>query len=105
MAYGDPFASAPPTRARRRLGIYTGQNWAEREAAAELERERAAELDGDRRREQEGEEIVIDVEPSVDLRTACQRQPAVCGRPGLAAFARRMAGAVSPQTAGFDRAS
>ena len=70
MAYGDPFASAPPTRARRRLGIYTGQTRAEREAAAELELERAAELDGDRRREQEGAEIVIDVEPSVDLRTA-----------------------------------
>ena len=68
MAYGCLFARAPS--ARRRLGVYTGQVRVEWEAAAELELERAAGLEGDRRREQEGEEIVIDVEPSVDLRTA-----------------------------------
>jgi hypothetical protein len=39
----------------------------EREAAAELERERAAEFEADRRREQEGAEMVVDIEPSVDL--------------------------------------
>ena len=92
MAYGCLFARAPSVR--RRLGVYTGQARVEWEAAAELELERAAGLEGDRRREQEGEEIVIDVEPSVDLRTAL---PAPTGSlwPAWisAAFARRMAGA------------
>ena len=77
MAYGHPFASArwaPPTQ--RRLGIYTGQARAERQAADELERERVAEferelafeMNGDHRPGQEDEETRADIEPARALR-------------------------------------
>jgi hypothetical protein len=78
-----PLASArwaAPAQHERAPAAVDAQLGLEREAAAELERERAAEvageqafeLEGDRRRE--GEEIVVDIEPSVNLRKALPAQ-------------------------------
>ena len=73
----------PMTRCRlkRRLGTYTGQARAERQAADELERERVAEferelafeMNGDLRPGQEDEETRADIEPARALRAGSLR--------------------------------
>jgi hypothetical protein len=73
MGYGHLLSPAPP--AGPLFPVASEREAAAelvREAAAELVRERDAEVESDRRRE--GEEIVVDIEPSVNLRKASPAQ-------------------------------
>jgi hypothetical protein len=71
----SPFASAKwfaPASREQAAKVVDARLVLALEATAELEREQAAELEGDRRRERE--EIVVDIEPSVNLRKVLPAQ-------------------------------